>query len=299
MSSDQEATCILKENAILGEGALWHPIAQVLYWVDIEGKALHIYDPEKQEDRLYDVNSRIGTVVPVEEGGAIVALESGIHHIDIKTGNLTLLTNPLKKQPGIRFNDGKCGPDNRFWVGTMALDKREGAAVLYKMEADGSIKQMLDNLTISNGIAWSLDAKTMYLSDTPTQTIFAFDFNSEKGEISNRRKCIEIPKSEGSPDGMTLDAAGNLWIALFGGAAVACYAPETGKMISKVKVPAPNVTSCAFGGPELDVLYITTGWEGLSDEQLQKYPDSGNLFSVKTGSKGIAANFYKMEKQVS
>lgn len=299
MITETEATCILKANAILGEGALWHPTEQVLYWVDIEGKALHIYDPEKHEDRQFDVKSRIGTVVPAEKGGAIVALENGIHHIDTKTGNLTLLQNPLKDQPGIRFNDGKCGPDNRFWVGTMALDKREGAAVLYKMEPDGSIKQMLDNLTISNGIAWSLDAKTMYLSDTPTQTIFAFDFNAEKREISNRRKCIKIPKAAGSPDGMTLDADGNLWIALFGGSAVACYNPETGKMIAKIAVPVPNVTSCAFGGPQLDELYITTGREGLSDEQLQKYPKSGSLFLAKPGAKGIHANFYKMNKPAS
>lgn len=287
-----EATVVLHAQATLGEGALWHPTEQVLYWVDIEGKALHLFDPETKATTSFPVGERIGTVVPVAAGGALVALQNGIHHINTTTGKVTFLVNPIEASD-IRFNDGKCDPAGRFWVGTMALDTREGAAVLYRMDVDGSIRQVLDGLTISNGIIWSADNKIMYFVDTPTQQVKVFDFNNETGEIRNERTVVEIPKSDGSPDGMTLDAAGNLWIALHGGGAVVCYDPVTGEALHRVTVPCPQTTSCAFGGIRLDTLYITTGKEGLSKEQLAFYPESGGVFAVKTGVRGVAANFYK------
>lgn len=287
-----EATVVLNAKATLGEGALWHPTEQVLYWVDIEGKALHIFDPETKEDTCFSVGERVGTVVPVAEGGALVALQNGIHHINTKTGELTFLINPIEATD-IRFNDGKCDPDGRFWVGTMALDTRKGAAVLYRMDTDGSIRQVLQNLTISNGIIWSADNNIMYFVDTPTQRVKAYDYNHATGEIRDERTVVEIPKNDGSPDGMTLDAAGNLWIALHGGGVVVCYDPATGEALHKIKVPCPQTTSCAFGGKDLSTLYITTAREGLSGEQLADYPESGSIFAVKPGTKGVPANFYK------
>ncbi|MFD2515418.1 SMP-30/gluconolactonase/LRE family protein [Pontibacter locisalis] len=297
MSNNQEtkiliATLELDANARLGEGALWHPTEQLLYWVDIEGRALHLYDPESGEDKKLDVGERIGTVVPIEEGGALVALQNGIFRIDIKTGELTFVSNPIKEKD-IRFNDGKCDPAGRFWVGTMALDTREGAAKLYRMNQDGSIDEVLHNLTISNGIIWSPDKKTMYFTDTPTQKVKSYAYDNQTGEISNEKVIIDIPESEGAPDGMTIDAGGNLWVALHGAGAVAQYNPVTGKLLQKVKVPATNTTSCAFGGKNLDTLYITTGREWLSEEKQKAYPLSGGLFFVKPGEKGLPANFYK------
>ncbi len=247
---DLEATVIQHATAILGEGALWHPTEQVLYWVDIEGKALHIFDPETKANTCISVGERVGTVVPVAEGGALVALQNGIHYIDTKTGTLHFLTNPIEATD-IRFNDGKCDPAGRFWVGTMALDARNGVAKLYRMDKEGNIQQILDNLTISNGIAWSGDKETMYLIDTPTQQVKAFDYNDATGDIRKERTVVEIPKSKGSPDGMTIDADGNLWIALHRGGAVVCYNPNTGKALQQVNVPCPQATSCVFGGKEL------------------------------------------------
>lgn len=289
-----EVSLVLDAKATLGEGALWHPTEHVLYWIDIEGKALHLFDPETKKNTCFLVDERVGTVVPVATGGALVALQNGIQHIDIKTGELTFLCNPIEASD-IRFNDGKCDPEGRFWVGTMALDTREGAAVLYRMETDGSIQLVLNNLTISNGIVWTSDKKNMYFTDTPTQKIKAFDYDNASGEISRERTVVDIPKEDGSPDGMTIDADGNIWVALHGGGAIVCYNPATGKQLHKIKVPCPQTTSCAFGGRELDTLYITTGREGLDEDQLKEYPQSGGLFAVKPGVKGVVANFYKGE----
>ncbi|WP_114779315.1 SMP-30/gluconolactonase/LRE family protein [Botryobacter ruber] len=293
MSTNQpsEATLVLDAKATLGEGAIWHPEEKKLYWVDIEGKALHIFDPATNQDKQFPTSARIGTVVPVAGGCALVALQNGIHKMDTETGELTFITNPLQ-EPDIRFNDGKCDPAGRFWVGTIALDAREGAAVLYRMRRDQSMQQMLDGVTNSNGICWSLDAKTMYYIDTPTLAVDAFDFDNISGKLSNRRTIIHIPKGEGQPDGMTIDAEGKLWVALHGGGAVTRWDPETGKLLQKVTVPAPNTTSCAFGGENLEVLYITTAREGLNEQELNQYPQSGGLFAVKPGVQGIPADFF-------
>ena len=170
-SDDLHAELLLDAKAMLGEGSIWHPKENKLYWIDIEGKSLHIYDPDTKEDKQFPLGSRVGTVVPVQNGGALVALQSGIQEIDTKTGKLTFITNPLPDPINIRFNDGKCDPSGRFWVGTMALDSRKKGAVLYRMDKDKSIHQMLDSVTISNGIVWTADKKTMYYNDTQTGTV--------------------------------------------------------------------------------------------------------------------------------
>jgi sugar lactone lactonase YvrE len=286
------ATLVLDARTKLGEGSIWQPLENKLYWVDIEGMALHIYDPLTKKDIHFSTGSRTSTVVPLKNGGALIAMQNGIHKIDCKTGKLTLVCNPLS-DPNIRFNDGKCDPSGRFWVGTMDLSFKKGAAVLYRMDYDKSIKQVLDSVTISNGIVWTADRKTMYYIDTPTGTVEAFDYDDASGTISNRRVAIRVPQGMGSPDGMTIDRHGNLWVALWGGGAVACFDPLTGELLKKVIVPAPNTSSCAFGGKNLDILYITSGREGLSAEELKKYPLSGGLFSAKPGVRGVPAFFYK------
>lgn len=288
------AEIVLDAKAILGEGAIWHPAEKKLYWVDIEGMKFHVFDPETKKDHHFPVGSRIGTVVPVKGGGAIVALQKGIHTIDTNTGELTLVSQPLT-DPDIRFNDGKCDPAGRFWVGTMHLAVKENTAVLYRLNKKGKAEQVLDQLTISNGIVWTADSKTMYLIDTPTGNVQAFDYHQERGEIKNGRVVIRIPSSEGHPDGMTIDEEGKLWIALYGGWGVVCCDPASGELLEKINVPVPNTTSCAFGGEKLDTLYITTARNGLADEELNKFPLSGGIFAAKPGAKGVKANFCTIE----
>jgi sugar lactone lactonase YvrE len=289
--SEMEAALVLDAKATLGEGAIWHPAEKRLYWVDIEGRVLHLYDPATAEDKVWPVGERVGTVVPAVNGGALVALQNGIHFIDTNTGDLRSVVNPIKVDD-IRFNDGKCDPAGRFWVGTMALDSREGAAVLYRMDQDGSIKQVLGNLSVSNGIVWTADHKTMYFIDTPTRKVQAFAYDQETGAIRKERDVLSIPEWEGKPDGMAIDEQGRLWIALYGGSGVGCWDPESGEMLHKVHVPAPHTTSCAFGGERLDTLYITTARDGLDSELLQKYPESGGIFAVKPDVRGVPANFF-------
>ena len=289
-----QASLVLNAKATLGEGAIWHPIEERLYWVDIERHELHLFNPITKQDEVWPVGARIGTVVPIVGGGALVALQNGIHRINTATGELDCITNPIGAAD-IRFNDGKCDPAGRFWVGTMALDSREGAAVLYRMDRDGSIHQILDNLSVSNGLVWTADKRTMYFIDTPTRKVQKFAFDNETGSISKQSDVIRIPESEGKPDGMTIDAEGNLWIALYGGGAVGCWHPETGEMLQKVTVPAPHTTSCAFGGEDLATLYITSARDGMAEDQLKKYPESGGIFAVKPGVKGVPAELFRSE----
>jgi sugar lactone lactonase YvrE len=286
------AGLVLDAKATLGEAAIWEPKDDKLYWLDIEGKLFHVYDPSSKTDKMFPLGSMAGTVVPAENGGALLALQSGITHIDTKTGKLTLLNTPFT-DPKIRFNDGKCDPSGRFWVGTLALDSRRKGAVLYRFDNDGSIRTMLDSVSISNGIVWTKDKKTMYYNDTPTGTIQAFDYDDKTGAISNRRVAVKIPRGSGGPDGMTIDAEDKLWVALWGGGMVARFDPQTGELLQKIKVPAPNVSSCAFGGKNLDILYITTARSGLRPDKLAEFPLSGGLFWVKPGVRGVKAEFYK------
>ncbi|WP_207910184.1 SMP-30/gluconolactonase/LRE family protein [Anseongella ginsenosidimutans] len=284
----QDVQLVLDAKATLGEGALWHPVEQKLYWVDIEGKQLHIYDPSTGEDRRLPTPGKIGTVVPVRTGEALVALQDGIYKMNTSTGEMDFLVN-AEKDSAIRYNDGKCDPAGRFWVGTMAGHEE---AALYRVDPDGRIHLLLDSVTCSNGIVWSADKKTMYYVDTPTMTVMAFGYDNATGNISHPRVAVKVPPGMGAPDGMTIDEDGKLWIAHWGGSCVARWDPLTGELLQKISVPGPHTTSCAFGGENLDILYITTARDGLSEEQLRDYPLSGGLFAVKPGVRGVPAEFF-------
>ncbi|GAB3541252.1 SMP-30/gluconolactonase/LRE family protein [Pontibacter brevis] len=292
LTQDMPVELVLDAKARLGEGAIWHPAEKRLYWLDIEGAELHIYDPATKKDIAFQTGEKAGTVVPIKGGGVLLAMQNSIQKMDTKTGKLSLVAKPIDDS-SVRFNDGKVDPSGRFWVGTMAHDIKEGAAALYRMDKDKSLHQVVDNVTISNGIVWTADKKTMYYVDTPTLAVQAFDYDDKTGEISNGRVVIRIPASvPGSPDGMAIDTEGKLWIALWGGGAVVRCDPATGKIMQRVEVPAPHTTSVAFGGENLDVLYITTVREWLTPEQLAQFPKSGGLFAVKPGVRGVPAEFY-------
>ena len=291
MASALPAESILPAQAALGEGALWNPETQQLYWVDIEGRALHVFDPNTGEDRHYPTGERISTVVPMRNGNALVALQTGIHEIDLTSGQLTCRVDPVTDEH-LRFNDGKCDPAGRFWVGTFDLQRRDHAGTLYRHDPDGRTHVMRRRITNSNGLAWSLDKTTMYYIDTPTLVVQAFDYDDATGSLANPRVVIRIPEGSGGPDGMTLDAEGKLWVALWGGGAVHRYDPATGALLQVVLVAAPFTSSCAFGGPGLETLFITTARSGLTPQQLQEYPLSGNVFAVKPGVAGVPAFFF-------
>ena len=285
----QSAELVIDARAVLAEGPVWHAQRQLLYWVSILAGEVHVYDPATNEDRAIDVGQLVGTVVPRKSGGVIVALHHGIASLDLVTGDLKVLADPEADQPGNRFNDGKCDPAGRFWAGTMSLSYVEGAGSLYVMDADLSVRPMLRDVTISNGIVWSPDRSTMYYIDTPTCEVSAFDYAVETGAISNRRTAVRIPKDLGGPDGMTIDAEGKLWVAVWGSGAVSRWDPESGEMLGAVSLPVTAVSACAFGGPNLDELYVTTAREGMDEQALAEQPHAGGVFRVKPGVCGVEA----------
>ena len=284
-----EAELVLDAKTALGEAAIWHARAERLYWVDVEAHRLHVFDPADGSDRQYELGLPPGTVVPRASGGLMLALGQGFAAFDLQTGRLSPWASPEKDRPGNRFNDGKCDPAGRFWAGSISLAREEGAASLYCLLPDGSVRTMLEHVTNSNGIAWSPDRTTMYYIDTSTRRVTAFDYDLESGRIANPRTVITIAPERGKPDGMTIDAEGMLWIALWDGGCVARFDPRSGAALTSVSVAARRVTSCALGGPNLDDLYITTARIGLSEADLARQPHAGGLFRARPGVRGMPA----------
>jgi sugar lactone lactonase YvrE len=281
-----------KTNAKLGEGALWNFQTQEFYWVDIEGKMFHIYNPKTKANRSFPTPSRVGTVVPSGKDEALLALEDGIYKINTQSGEIKPFSPVEKELTQNRFNDGKCDPAGNLWVGSMHLEQSAPEANLWKISPDGNATKMLDSITISNGIVWTKDKKTMYYIDTPTGLIRAFDYDVNAATISNERTAVVVPTSLGYPDGMAIDAEDKLWVGLWNGDAVARFDPTTGKLISKIDVPAHNVTACAFGGANLDTLYITTASVDMTEEEKGKFPDAGSLFMAVPGVRGQRSVFF-------
>ncbi len=289
----QPAELIIDTSSMLGEGCIWDYNRQRLLFVDIEKCMLYIYHPETKDLRKIDVGQRLGTVVPTQDGKLLVALEKSVVVLDPATGSLETAAEIETDVPGNRFNDGKCDPAGRFWVGTVVEDMSEPRAALYRIDSDYSVKKMLAGVTNSNGIVWSLDHTKLYYIDTPTRRVVSFDYDLASGNIENRRPVIDIPGSMGYPDGMTIDAEGKLWIAMFEGAAVSRWDPDGGRLIDSYPIPAKNVTSCAFGGENLDELYVTTAQFLMTAEDLKAYPQSGGLFRLKLITKGIPCFEFK------
>ncbi len=288
-----QAEILLRRPSTLGEGSLWDEASQSLCWIDIVEHTVFLFDPASGRNREFDVGEDVGTAVFTKQGKLLVALRSGLNVLDPDSGALVFLADPRSSAQEGRFNDGKCDPVGRFWVGTMPEGQgSEGQGGLYCLHSDHRVDRPLSGISCSNGICWSSDRRTMYYVDTPTYQVSAFDFDPETGAIDNRRVVIELDrKEEGAPDGMTIDAEGHLWIALFDGGRVLRIDPDTAQRTYEVRVPGGgNVTSCAFGGPGLDRLFITTGRIGLSDEQRSAQPDAGSLYVARVPFVGVSSS---------
>ena len=291
----EKVELVLDTKSALGEGAVWNYKTGELLWVNITDNILNFYNPRLDYNKELLTGQMIGTVVPAESGMVMVALENGFYQLDPTTGAKKFIANPEEDIEGNRFNDGKCDPAGRFWAGTMSMTGRKNAGALYRLDPDSTVHKMIGSVGTSNGIVWSLNHQKMYYIDTPTRKVMAWDYNNENGEIRNPVTAIEVPEEMGYPDGMTTDEEGNVWIALWGGSAVACWNPVTGELLRRIDVPAKNVTSCAFGDEDLGTLYITTARQSTSEEELEKFPHAGGLFKIRPGVKGIQAYFFAGE----
>lgn len=293
MAAMSEVETIVDRRCLVGEGAIWDARRQRLLWVDILGHLLFLYDPATGHNRGINLLQAVGTVVPRTQGGVVVALHNGFAHLDPQTERMTPIADPEAELPGNRFNDGKCDPAGRLWAGTMAFDgmrdREQGA--LYCLDADGAVTRKLGRISISNGIVWSADARTMYFIDTVKNDVRAFDYDLSTGAIANERVTVRND-GDGHFDGMTIDADGMVWIALFGGGAVKRYDPESGEHLATIDLPVKCVTSCAFGGPDLDQLYITSASYRLTAAELAEQPLAGSLFRAAPGVRGVPAFEY-------
>ncbi|WP_209401281.1 SMP-30/gluconolactonase/LRE family protein [Pseudozobellia sp. WGM2] len=289
----QKAELLLDTRSTLGEGPVWDWKKQVLYWVDIEGKKLQCYNPSTTKYTEWTFNEVIGAAVPSEEGLMLLALERGLATFDFDTEHLNRISVLENEDSKMRFNDGKVGPNQQFYIGSMHKEFLPESGNLFRVDSESNATIEVSGTTISNGMAWTQDQKTFYFSDTDIYKIFRFDFDIESGALSNRKTAFEIPKSYGGADGMCIDSEDMLWIAHWGGGCIRRWDPESGVVMQKIEVDAPHVTSCCFGGSALDTLHITTARSGMTKEQLKKYPKSGGLFTYKTNVKGMHINYFK------
>jgi sugar lactone lactonase YvrE len=297
--STSKAALVYPAGNTLGEGPVWHAERQSFFWVDIEGRRLQEIVWPAGVVQSWMVPQRIGTMVPYKTDQVVVALEDGLAVLHLDTGKLQWLLEIEKEQKDNRPNDGKCDRNGRLWLGTMHLQANQPTGSLYCIEAGGTVTQKLATLTISNGMAWSADNKHFYFIDSPQQRVDEYAFDAPTGDITFSRTAVTIPSEMGLPDGMTIDSEGMLWVAQWDGFCVCRWNPATGALLHKVEVPVPQVTSCTFGGKDLDILLITTARDGMSEEALARYPESGHLFMAQTRAPGFAPDNFGTIENIS
>ena len=285
---EMEAECVVQETAIVGESPVWSPRERALYWVDISGRKIHRFHPASGGNETFHLPDPVTALALRAAGGLVLSLRKEFALFDLKSQQLTKLCNPEVDRPDNRFNDAKCDRQGRFWAGTMGdvkWDQPSGA--LYRLDPNGAMTRLQENVICANGMGWSPDNRTMYFTESFRYAIFAYDFDAVAGTISNRRVFAEVDRAGGAfPDGLTVDAAGYVWSVHNAVGRVVRYAPD-GRIERTIKLPVPRPCGCTFGGEEFDTLYITTARETLSPEQLAKYPLSGSLFAVTPGVRGL------------
>ena len=283
---------------MLGEGPVWDAANHTILWVDIMGCAIHELNMKSNALRSISTPSMIGSFALCTDGNILAAMQDGFSFINRITGAVSPLSDPEAALNGNRFNDGKTDPAGRFWAGSMSLSGEKGTGNLYMVDQQLNVKKQIENVSISNGLCWSLDQRSFYYIDTPTMEVVCYDYDNQTGEITNKTTVITIPAKEGYPDGMTIDSEGMLWIAHWEGWQVARWDPSTGNKIDSIHLPVSLVTSICFGGENMDDMFITSARVGLTDEQLAEEPLAGSSFIIsKTGFKGFTFPAFNLSQQ--
>jgi len=282
-----EIRCVLGAHPIVGEGPTWAAEERALYWIDIHGPSLNRFDPASGATKAWMLPSPIGSFGLTKKGRAILALKSGLHLLDLGTGALKPLANPEAKLPHNRFNDGKVSPDGRFFAGTMYDAKpRKPEAALYRFDPDGTCTRVIEGLSVSNGLAWSADGKTMFHSDSTANTVWAWNYDAKTGAIANRREFTRPSEAAGRPDGAATDMEGCYWSAGVSAGNLNRFRPD-GTLDRSIAMPCAAPTMPCFAGPDMKTIYVTSLREGLSPEKLAKFPLSGSIFALEVDVPGV------------
>lgn len=288
---------VVAEPCILGESPLWHPREQVLYWCDIPGHRLYRLDPASQDLRHWQFDTDLSSIAPMLDGGMLLAMRDGLWRLDLQSGARKRLAAPPYDPSVERFNDGKCDPQGRYWVGTIYEPRTPALAGLY-CYSGGVLKARAAGVTVANGLGWSPDGRVMYWSDTRAHRIDAFDVEPGGGAISGRRTFVQFPPRDpgqaladygGRPDGAAVDVEGAYWVAMFEGARLLRMAP-TGEILRELRLPVQCPTMPCFGGADLKTLYITTSRENRPAEELARQPWAGCVLSLRVDVPGLPAN---------
>jgi D-xylonolactonase len=284
MTSSAEPQCVWQLEAELGEGPLWSPAENAVWFVDIKKNRIHRFEPSSRRKRSYESPPNPSFMVPASGGTFVVGLQSGLHRFDPRTGDFTLLFEVEPERTNNRLNDGALDPKGRLWFGSMDDREKEKAGSLFRLDASGPVA--VDSaIAITNGPSFSPDGRILYHTDTVERTIYAFDV-AEDGSVSRKRVFVTIEDGAGHPDGSVTDAEGCVWTCLFFGWAARRYAPS-GKLIDTVRFPCSNITKMVFGGPDLRTVYATTATHLLSREQRAAQPLAGGLFRFEVDVPGL------------
>ena len=287
-----DVTVALPIAAELGEGPLWDASLARLVFVDITGRRIHLFDPLTKTVRSLTVAHPVGAIACTVRGDWIAAAATGFWRVDPETGEMVPVATVEREDAGTRMNDGAVDAAGRFWAGSMSMRGQEGQGALWRLDPDGSARRMLAPVTTSNGPDWSPDNTRMYYADTRTRRVDVFDFDVDAGTLTNRRPFVDFSGDAGRPDGVIVDADGGVWVALWAGGVVHRYDPD-GRIDMVVRFPVTLTTKCAFGGPTLEDLYVTTASARLTADERAAQPLAGALFHLRPGHRGQPAHLFR------
>lgn len=286
--------CVVEAKNKLGEGVIWNPAEQAVYWCDNLESSIQRYDPATGEHRVWDMPEEVGCIVFREQGGICAAMKSGFAFIlDLDGPEIEYITDPEPGMDDNRLNDGKCDRAGRFWCGSMDATLRNPAGALYRLDPDLSCHRMDEGFICSNGTAWSPDNRVMYFSDSRGESLYAYDFDFASGAVGNRRILVDTTDKPYRIDGATVDRDGYYWCAEVHDWCIGKYSPD-GTQIDRIRLPVRQPTMCTFGGADLDILYVTSATQFLEPGEAQEQPLAGSLFAIHgTGAVGLPEPFFK------